>query len=229
MLKLERLDDAINLIERILNDANLVDLNMKRIFPITIMNFKEVKEKFHDKENYKNVMNKLNDLEQKNELNKIDLEQLALNYLYVAENKIENNKQKFKIDTNKSKQIKNETIKVKEIVKTNETNKAKQNEAKKTVAKETIKINLDTNNNKIVDKKTQATSQLNSLYNESNLNKFVELFDKTYLNNSDIIPIQTLTQYTFCLLSIVSSLLKQIRKLIFNYLLKNIKEYKRVI
>lgn len=206
MLKLERLDDAINLIERILNDTNLVDLNMKRIFPITIMNFKEVKEKFQDKENYKNVMNKLNDLEQKNELNKIDLEQLALNYLYVAENKIENNKQKVKIDTNKSKQIKNETIKVKEIVKTNETNKAKQNEAKKTVAKETIKINLD-NNNKSVDKKTQATSQLNSLYNESNLNKFVELFDKTYLNNSDLIPIQTLTQYTFCLLSIVSSLL----------------------
>ena len=189
------------------------------------MNFKEVKEKFHDKENYKNVMNKLNDLEQKNELNKIDLEQLALNYLYVAENKIENNKQKFKIDTNKSKQIKNETIKVKEIVKTNETNKAKQNEAKKTVAKETIKINLETNNNKSVDKKTQATSQLNSLYNESNLNKFVELFDKTYLNNSDIIPIQTLTQYTFCLLSIVSSLLKQIRILIFNYLLK---KYKRI-
>ena len=206
MLKLERLEDAINLIERILNDTNLVDLNMKRIFPITIMNFKEVKEKFQDKENYKNVMNKLNDLEQKNELNKIDLEQLALNYLYVAENKIENNKQKVKIDTNKSKQIKNETIKVKEIVKTNETNKAKQNEAKKTVAKETIKINLD-NNNKSVDKKTQATSQLNSLYNESNLNKFVELFDKTYLNNSDLIPIQTLTQYTFCLLSIVSSLL----------------------
>ena len=206
MLKLERLDDAINLIERILNDTNLVDLNMKRIFPITIMNFKEVKEKFQDKENYKNVMNKLNDLEQKNELNKIDLEQLALNYLYVAENKIENNKQKVKIDTNKSKQIKNETIKVKEIVKTNETNKAKQNEAKKTVAKETIKINLD-NNNKSVDKKNQATSQLNSLYNESNLNKFVELFDKTYLNNSDLIPIQTLTQYTFCLLSIVSSLL----------------------
>jgi hypothetical protein len=193
MLKLEKLEDAKQLIERILNDTKLVDSNindsnMKKIFPLTVKYFKEASEKYKDNEIYKDIMNKLTELEQKNELNKIDLEELAIKYYYSKEDKIEKAKPVERKDEKVTKQ------------KTKETNIIKPNENKKATNKPRSN-NLDSRH---ADMSTHDSSQSFKLHDKSKMNQFVELFEKTYLNTTDKIPMQILTKYTFCLLSIVS-------------------------
>lgn len=171
---------------RLLKDRYLQDSNMKRIFPLTIKYLKDSIET-----NDLELADTLTKLEKSNQLNEIDLEELALKYKYYKKEDIVDNS-----TNNKKNNIVGNTKKQNEISNKNITNN--------TQTKSQEKVDTHNYDNIQSDNSSINLSQLNSLYNQSKYNDYVNLFDRIYLNKTEnILSMQRLTEYTNILLKIV--------------------------